>query len=118
MDDGDEYRSPTSDEIKSIEVLLHSKFKGSDELGEQLRHAEVKTLDGNGSLGIRVYGGKHADVLRRVPAEAEFNDIDGVKVHVLLHIVGGVLNELEVYREDSGSVVNLLNPEEWRILVF
>jgi hypothetical protein len=33
-----------------------------------------------------------------------------VVVHVLVHVIDGRLNELEVYREDSGSV--LIPPTE------
>ncbi len=42
---------------------------------------------------------------RRIPVEASYPDADGVVVHVLLHVIDGRLDELEVYREDSGSVL-------------
>jgi hypothetical protein len=44
-------------------------------------------------------------VRRRIPVEASYPDADGVVVHVLLHVIDGRLDELEVYREDSGSVL-------------
>jgi hypothetical protein len=52
-----------------------------------------------------------------VPVEAELVDEDGVIVHVLLHVVDGFLNELEVYREDSAPVRRVIRPEELRLLV-
>jgi hypothetical protein len=53
-------------------------------------------------------------VKRRIPVEASYPDADGVIVHVLLHIIEGRLDELEVYREDSGRV--LVPPTETRAL--
>jgi hypothetical protein len=41
---------------------------------------------------------------------------DGVTVHVLLHIVDGLMKELEVYREDSAPVNNL-EPHRLGIMV-
>ncbi len=41
---------------------------------------------------------------------------DGVTVHVLLHIVDGLMKELEVYREDSAPVSNL-EPRRLRVMV-
>ena len=41
-----------------------------------------------------------AQVVRRVPVEAEVEDEDGVTVHVLLHVLEGALAELEVFHED------------------
>jgi hypothetical protein len=52
-----------------------------------------------------------------VPVEAELEDEDGVPVHVLLHVLDGYLNELEIYREDSAPVRRAIRPEELRILV-
>jgi hypothetical protein len=42
--------------------------------------------------------------VRRIPVEAEYEDLDRVTVHVLLHVIDGRLNEIEVYREDSAAV--------------
>jgi hypothetical protein len=40
-----------------------------------------------------------------VPVEAAAPDVDGVSVHVLLHVVDERLAELELYREDLGTVI-------------
>jgi len=37
--------------------------------------------------------------------EASYADAEGVTVHVLVHVIGGLLQELEVFREDSGDVM-------------
>jgi hypothetical protein len=49
--------------------------------------------------------------------EAEFEDRDGVTVHILLHVMDGFLNELEIFREDSGRVQRPSTPKDLRLLV-
>jgi len=61
--------------------------------------------------------GVAAHVARRVPVEAELEDVDGVTIHVLLHVVQGFLNELEVFREDGGLIQGPMSAERPRILV-
>jgi hypothetical protein len=45
------------------------------------------------------------------------DDQDGVAVHVLLHVLDGYLNELEIYREDSAPLQRQLAPEDFRLIV-
>lgn len=78
---------------------------GSAELRQQLSTTLGSTLDENGSLRLAASGGPLAHMVRLIPVEAEFADLDGVIVHVLLHVVNGRLHELEIYREDSGEVL-------------
>jgi hypothetical protein len=84
--------------------LLSVDFKGAEVLTGQVRNILVETIDSNGSLRLLPTRPRAADVSRRVPVEAAYADQDGVLVHVLLHVLDGVLNELEIYREDSGIV--------------
>jgi hypothetical protein len=58
-----------------------------------------------------------AVVERRIPVEAELKDADGVTIHVLLHVLDGLLNELEVYRDDSGPIQRQISPEELDLIV-
>jgi len=46
-----------------------------------------------------------AKVKRRIPAEAEFRDTDGVLIHILLHVIDGKVNELEIYKEDGSPII-------------
>lgn len=70
-----------------------------------LPHAQVRRIDANGSLAFRVVGPACVRIIERVPVEGEAPDVDGVPVHVLLHVVDGRLAELELYRNDLGTVV-------------
>lgn len=97
-------RRLTSEEDTLLRLLLSSNFPGDANLREQLPECKVCALDANGSLRITAEAGKTASVVRRIPVEAEYDDADGVGVHVLLHVLEGFLHELEVYREDSNRV--------------
>ena len=41
---------------------------------------------------------QRATVLRRIPIEAEADDLDGMTIHVLLHVINGCIDELELYQ--------------------
>ena len=56
-------------------------------------------------------------VVQRVPVEAEAEDIDGVTVHVLLHVIDGYIDELEIYRDDSAPLRGTIRPEALSIIV-
>jgi hypothetical protein len=94
-------------------------FQAAEALSRQLASALVEPIDSNGSLRLRPVSPIPATISRRVPVEATYADADGVLVHVLIHVIGGVLDELEVYREDSGTVVvapadaSMLEVEPW-----
>jgi hypothetical protein len=77
--------------------------------------ASVRQIDHNGSLEFASSDVTPAQVKYRIPVEAELKDSDGVTIHVLLHIVDGTLGELEIYRDDSGSVQRTLAPADLRI---
>lgn len=106
----------TAGEAAILHVLLEAEFPGRDVLAAQLRSARVTLLDSNGSLRFEVREGGQAGVVRRIPVEAETEDGDGVTVHLLLHVVDGLLNELEIYREDSKSLKRAIDPSALRVL--
>jgi hypothetical protein len=98
-------RRPTGKEFALLTRLVGSSFEGSSALARQLGTTLVTPLDENGSLRLHPGNTIPAVVNRRIPVEASYPDADGVVVHVLLHVIEGLLNELEVYREDSGRVL-------------
>lgn len=109
---------PLSDlEKQLLTKLLSADFSGRDTLREQAAVISVRELDQNGSLEFAPSNDMPAEVVRRIPVEAELDDSDGVTIHLLLHVVDGFLKELEVYRDDSSSVQRVLAPEDLRLLV-
>jgi hypothetical protein len=109
---------PLSDlESRLLAVLLSTDFPGRDAVAEQVAVASVREIDDNGSLVFAPSDKTPAEVVRRIPVEAELDDSDGVTIHVLLHVVDGLVKELEVYRDDSGRVQRELVPKDLKLMV-
>lgn len=97
--------------------LLSADFPGREQLIEQVRSATVAPIDGDGSLRFVVDKATEAGVTKRIPVEAQCVDSDGISIHALLHVVDGQISELEIYKDDSSSVLREVNVNEWEILV-
>lgn len=111
-------RDLTPSERSLLFFLLESHFPGRDELKAQAQTAKVsgECVPGCPSIFLVVDREKviPAPVTKRVPVEAEGADADGVKVHVLLHVVGGYLSELEMFREDPLPISIVPDPSGLR----
>jgi ketosteroid isomerase-like protein len=101
-----------------LATLLTATFPGRDEIAQQVATARGRVIDADGSLELSVDDAPPANVVRRIPVEAEAEDIDGMTFHVLLHVVDGYINELEIYRDDSLPLQAPIRPEALRVLVF
>ena len=110
------FRPLTQQETEILRVLLGTQFPGQPELIEQLAYVSAHQIDSDGSLEFGPIDGPRARVVRRIPVEAEEEDQDGVTIHVLLHVLDGLMRELEVYREDSAPVISL-EPRRLRVMV-
>jgi len=93
--------------------LLRVEFEGRDALVAQLQTAMVKRIDRNGSLQFCIEGGPPALVAQRIAIEGFYLDDvggHGPLVHLLIHVVGERLHELEIYKEDGSPI--LIDPYE------
>ena len=109
----EELRPLADDERQVILRLLSEEFPGNRALAAQLSQAQARRVDTDGGLELAVTGSP-AEVVRRIPVEAEVDDSDGTTIHVLLHVVNGFLNELEFFREDGAPVQGAVLPERLR----
>ena len=98
-------------------ALLSTDFDGRGTITEQVAVASVREIDHNGSLEFAPSDTTRTEVVRRIPVEAELEDHDGVTIHMLLHVVDGLVNELEIYRDDSGRVQRVIAPDDLRLLI-
>lgn len=112
-----ESRAPSPHERSMVMALLRDEFPGRQALLEQIPDLAVAPIDAEGSLRLEVTG-QRAEVKVRVSVEAMFEDVDGVTIHVLLHVVDGLMTELEVYKEDLTTPRRDLAPEDFRLIVF
>src|SRR4029079_10712769 len=87
-------------EREIVSRLLNADFTGAVRLREQANAATVRAEDHGGVLAL-VFSAQSpthpAQVNNRVPVEAEGLDSDGMPIQVLLHVVGGVLQEVEIF---------------------
>lgn len=103
------WREPDEVELTVLKRLLAVEFVGSTELRKSLSSLMVRTLDDIGSLSLRSSNKSFTPSILRVPVEGEATDLDGVKIHVLFHIVSGNPHELEIFKEDGSFVLNRLS---------
>jgi hypothetical protein len=105
-----DFRPLTPRERDVIKALLVEPFAGRHEVAEQVEVALGRSIDDEGSLALSVPGTVPAPVLFRVPVEGVTHDPDGMPVHILLHVVDGYVDELDVFREDSGPRLSQIDP--------
>ena len=108
-------RELTSEEGRLLSRLISEDFPGRDAIARQVRRCLVRPLDRDGSLEFQVAPGEKADVKSRIPVEGSFEDADGVTIHVLLHVVDGQINELELYKDDGSPIVRAPDPATLRL---
>lgn len=98
-------RQLTSIEKKALAQLMAPDFPGKKEVAAQVAECRVHVQEENGSIEFHV--NPHlplADVQARVVTEGEYKDDDEVTVHVLLHVVEGRINQMEIYKEDNSRI--------------
>jgi len=110
---------PLADPERALLVkLLSEAFPGRDALRQQAVDVRGRRIDEDGSLALVPNpNAGPADVARRIPVEAQTEDLDGVTIHVLRHVVNGYMNELELYREDSGRIQRPITADSLRMIV-
>lgn len=107
-------RPLTKDQGELLEFLLSEPFPGRDELQSQLATARVTAECSCGcrssALDVDRSASPPVRSIERIPVEAEGADVDGTEVDLLLHVVGGYMNELEIFRVDSKPIVRVPRP--------
>ena len=103
-----------------LERILSADFPGSHDLRQQIRSVQVSAkCHGCPSVVFKITDKAaipKAEVERTVPIEAEGNDVDGMKLHILIFVRGGYLDEMEIFREDLGKIQRLPLPENLEVL--
>ena len=82
-----------------IEKLLEPEFAGRDELRAQLQTITGRPLLDDGTfIQLRCDSNVRAPVRNRVPTEGTCQDTDGETIDVLLHVVDGLMYQLEILK--------------------
>src|SRR5438034_4022857 len=107
------FRLPSPGEVQILQRLLEADFPGKSAVVKQVNGLGVRRIDPEGSLELHpAPGSEKANVTRRIPIEAEGEDQDGTTIHVLLHVVNGIINELEIYKDDGSPIKIFPNPPD------
>jgi hypothetical protein len=101
-----------------IARLLSAEFPGKAILAKQLVGCQVMTIDEYGSLKIKPSVTEQAAVPARIPVEGIDFDQDGYMIHYLLHVVDGVINELEIYKDNSAQIIRRTDPKDLELLIY
>ncbi len=102
-----------------LEHLLSKEFPGVAALRLQLPLVRVEEECKDClTIGLFIH---HEEALRavvehQIPIEAEGNDLDGIRIHILLHVVDGYMDELEIFREDPNPIQELPPPRTLELI--
>ncbi|WER48603.1 hypothetical protein CupriaWKF_27930 [Cupriavidus sp. WKF15] len=113
--DPEDYRDPSLAEKKLIDLLAAADYQGSAEIRQQLASCHVRIIDDDGSLSLKISSPVFAAVRYRVPVELYGKDMDGVDIHVLLHVVQGICTEIEIYKDTPDRIK--IMPETWSYFI-
>ena len=91
-------REPDEYELAIFSRLLTASFTGKEIVQEQLKNCLVASLDDLGSLRLRTNFSEKAPVKYRVPVEGHLMTSDGLTVEYLLHVLDGMVSELEIIK--------------------
>jgi hypothetical protein len=112
-------RAPTEYERALFRKLLESDFPGRDVIKQQLEVCQVSAIFDDGTLRIHTPIREKAPVRFRVPVDASGNDTkDGLSIQVLLHVVDGIVDELEILKMGSDSPPNMPAVEDFEVIIY
>jgi hypothetical protein len=102
-------RPAAPDERWLLDRLLEENFRGREEVRKQLADVRIIAQGKHDSRTLLFAPPTRtippADTEWRVPVDATMADDDGTEIEILLHVVDGYVEELEIYRVDGAAVI-------------
>ncbi|MFP5245804.1 MAG: DUF6984 family protein [Thermoanaerobaculia bacterium] len=99
------YRPLSEYEASLLARLLEVDFEGRDAMARQVQSVVVREIDDSGSIEFKVGDeAPRANVTQRVPIEGEASDEDGVPIWVMLFVIDGKIDELEICKADGTPI--------------
>jgi hypothetical protein len=111
-------RNPTAYEAALFEKLTEQDFPGKDLIKRQLSKCQVGVIDEEGSIKIHSALGTKAPVRFRVPVEARGKDTDGVGIEIILHVIDGIVDELEILKDDGSRIKSMPDVRTLELTVY
>ncbi|HZL28440.1 MAG TPA: hypothetical protein VFC39_18095 [Acidobacteriaceae bacterium] len=109
------YRPLTRHEREVLDKLLEPSFPGRDELLAQVKLARARELDDDGCIEFSRVPAARSQAQFSIPTEGEYRDVEGITLHVQLHVVDGFVKQLELYKEDGSIPTGLPPASELRV---
>jgi hypothetical protein len=105
-------------ERRLLDYLLEPDFPGRDALRHQAATAKVEELDDCPCLRFHVEAPAATGIKHRIPIEADSQNIE-----ILIHVVDGRLNELEIVQKNPEQPIHIpplsefkrFCPDNWQI---
>lgn len=116
------YRPLSNLEITILEKLLSVDLPEIGILREQISRTKALTVDENGSIKLKVNSPVRARIGDGPLVTATQIDQDtvigyGPYINVLLFLKKGVLEEVDIYKDDSGKIINPIDPQRFDLIV-
>jgi len=113
-----EYDSPSCADVSMwISKLFDIEFKGKEILVKQIKNSKYELINGNGFISVKFLTNEEKEEFPftvRVPVEMIASQPDRHPIMFLLHVLDGIVNELEIYTADSSLIdkeISVLNVE-------
>lgn len=113
-------RPLTDKETKILLKLLEAEFPGCDQLllqAQGVSATDTGDTDNYGSIYLHTNVANKAGVVQRIPVEGKILDKDGVPISILLHVVNGYMNELEIFKTDGSDILDEIKAENISVIV-
>lgn len=113
-------RQLTENERAILNKLLEHSFEGSEAIKAQLANCiaiPTGDEDNYGSIYLKTESDAKAETQSRVPVEAITFDSDGGAVDILLHVVDGLVKELEIVKSDGSQLLASIDPKNMTVTV-
>lgn len=116
------YRPLTDFEKSILEKLLSVDVPGVTVLRSQMGRAMAMTLDEYGSIKLEINSANRAEFSNGPLVSATQRDGDTVDgygpfINLLLFVKDGLLNELQIYKDDGGKITSRLDPMKFDLTV-
>ncbi len=108
-------------EKEIVNFLLSKEFPGVEALRAQTAALKVseECKDGCGSVYFSVdpQNAPKADLEQRIPVEATGSDIDGLQIDVLLHVINGYIDQIEIICWGKEKIAAVPIPQRLQLII-
>jgi hypothetical protein len=98
-----EFQEPTPWQAELMARMASVDIPSIEAIRSQLQSAKTRVVDNDGSFQTDCHGPPWVSA-PRVPIEARYEDLDGIPIDILMHVIDGAVHEFEIYKVDGGTV--------------